>query len=298
MMHYTSRTPNGSLTMLRWTAVLVVCLAQSPLVPRTRLPPKSADDQVEKERAAAALELCRKGAKEYRLCFEDAKRTELELKPDPVLRWSNPSVGSIHGGVFIWTHQGRPAAVASIFKWYTPRDEMRFEVQSLSTEPLVGILGTEEVWKSSRAGVDFKPVPGAPAPATTAASRLIQMRTISSEFSTEQTDRDDESKRQMRLLTQPVFRYASQPQQVTDGAMFAFVHGTDPEVLLLLEAQETDRGGLEWRYALARMNSTAFSVKYKDNEVWAVEVLPWGIVLNSSEPYNLLSLDHLYPPKK
>lgn len=287
--------------MPRWTGVIVYCLASIAFgfddKPAAR-PSDDQDDQLEKNRAKLALELCRKGAKEYRLFFADADRTELELKPDPVLRWSNPSVGSIHGGVFIWTHQGRPAAVASIFKWFTPRDEMRFEVQSLSTQPLVGRLGSEDAWKSSRAGIEFKPVPGAPAPAATTAARLIQMRTISSEFSTEQTDRDDESKRQMRLLTQPVFRYESKPQKVTDGAMFAFVHGTDPEVLLLLEAQETDRGGLEWRFALARMNSTAFSVKFKDTEVWAVKVLPWGIVLNSREPYNLLSLDHLYPPRK
>ena len=257
----------------------------------------TADEQVEKERAAAALDLCRKGAKEYRLCFEDPIRTELALKPDPVLRWSNPSVGSIHGGVFIWTHQGRPAAVASIFKWFSPRDEMRFEVQSLSAQPLVGMLGSEEVWRSSRPGVEYKRVPGAPPPADTAVARLIQMRTISGAFSTEQTDRDDSSKRQMRLLTQPVVRYASKPQDVIDGAMFAFVHGTDPEVLLMLEAQETNSGPA-WQYALARMNSTAFKVTYKDQEVWAVDVLPWGVVLNSSEPYNLLSLDHLSPPKK
>jgi hypothetical protein len=255
------------------------------------------DEQLEKERATAALELCRKGAKEYRLCFEDPKRTELVLQPDPVLRWSNPSVGSIHGGVFIWTHQGRPAAVASIFKWFVPRDEMRFEVQSLSAEPLIGFLGREEVWRSSRAGIEYKRVPGAPAPADTAVARLIQMRTISGAFSSEQTDRDDNSKRQMRLLTQPVVRYSSKPQDVIDGAMFAFVHGTDPEVLLMLEAQET-KGGSAWYFSLARMNSTAFKVTYKDQEVWAVDVLPWGVVLNSSEPYNLLSLDHISPPKK
>src|SRR5262245_6311950 len=168
---------------------------------------KAGDDQIEKERAVAALELCRKGAKEYRLCFEDQQRTELVLNPDPVLRWSNPSVGSIHGSVFIWMHQGRPAAVASIFKWFTPRDEMRFEVQSLSAEPLIGILGKEEIWRSTRAGIEYKRVPGAPLPAVSAPARLAQMRTISGAFVTEQTDRDDGSRRQMRLLPQPVVRY-------------------------------------------------------------------------------------------
>ena len=44
------------------------------------------------------------------------------------------------------------------------------------------------------------------------------------------------------------------------------------------------------------MNSTAFHVKYNDLDVWAVEVLPWSVVFNNNEPYNLLNLDHLYQP--
>jgi len=274
----------------------VLTLAALLLAADDAPPAKPADEQVEKERSAKALELCRKGAKEYRLCLEDATRTELELKSDPVLRWSNPAVGSIHGGIFIWTHAGRPAAVASIFKWFHPRTEMAFEVHSLSTERLVGILGTKEVWKSSRSGVEHTLVPGAVAPAESAATRLVQMRTMSSAFVVEKTDRDDNSKQRMRLLTQPVFRYASKAEHVTDGAMFAFVQGTDPEVLLLLEAQET-KAGPAWHFALARMNSTEFRVSYKDKEVWAVEVVPWGDVFNNSEPYNILNLDHLSPPK-
>ena len=74
--------------------------------------PAAASGQLEKERATDALELCRKGANEYRLFVDDGP--ELELKTEPVLRWSNPSVGSIHGVVFVWTNRGRPAAIASI----------------------------------------------------------------------------------------------------------------------------------------------------------------------------------------
>ena len=257
-----------------------------------------ADDQVEKERATMALDMCRKAAHEYRLCLDDAKRTELELKDDPLLRWSNPAVGSIHGGVFIWTHRGRPAAVASIFKWFSPLDSMAFEVHSLSTERLVGIRGTSEIWKSSRPGVEFKPVAGGPVPAGTPAARLSQMRTISNDFTVEKTDRDESfTKQRMRLLTQPVFRYASEADRVTDGGLFAFVQGTDPEVFLMLEARETGAGSA-WHYALARMNSTIFKVNYRDKEVWSVDVVPWGVVFSNSDPYNILNLDHFYPPKK
>lgn len=288
-----------NLPMRRMITILFASLLAFPLAADDKPTSPTADEQVEKDRATLALDLCRKGAKEYRLCLDDSGRTELELKPEPVLRWSNPSVGSIHGGVFLWTHHGRPAAVASIFKWFDPRDEMVFEVQSLSAERLVGFLGTKEAWHSNRAGVEFKPVPDAPpAPANSAAARLSQMRTMSNAFTADKTDRDDnKSVQRMRLLTQPIFRYSSPQEKITDGGMFAFVQGTDPEVFLQIEVRETKSGPV-WHYALSRMNSTVFRVRYKDQDVWSVDVVPWGVVFNNNEPYNLLNLDHVYQPKK
>jgi hypothetical protein len=38
----------------------------------------------------------------------------LALRAEPIMKWSNPVVGSIYGDVFIWTENGRPEAVASI----------------------------------------------------------------------------------------------------------------------------------------------------------------------------------------
>jgi hypothetical protein len=283
---------------MRCFLTVLIALLSLIAAAEDKSPPKPADDLIEKERAKQALELCRSGAKEYRLCLDDAQRTELELKLEPVLRWSNPSVGSIHGGVFLWTHKGRPAAIASIFKWFDPRDEMAFEVQSLSTERLMGLLGTKDVWHSRRAGVEFKPVPGSPAaPAGTPAARLSQMRTMSTLFTADKTDRDDNSQQRMRLLTQPIFRYSSPEEGITDGAVFAFVQGTDPEVFLQLEARGATSGPV-WNYCLSRMNSTAFQVRFDDQEVWAVQVVPWGVVFNNDEPYNILNLDHLHRPKK
>jgi hypothetical protein len=254
-------------------------------------------DEIEKARAAKALELCRTGAKEYRLFLDDGPRTELELKTEPVLRWSNPSVGSIHGLVFIWTSQGRPAAIASIFKWFEPLNSMAFEVHSLSEGSLLGNLGQRPVWNSSGPGVEFKPVKDGPRPAETVPARLTQMRNISKDFTVGKTDRDDGSQQRMRLLTQPIFRYQSAAEPVVDGAIFAFVQGTDPEVFLLLETRERT-GGAAWHYALVRMNSCAFQADYKDQEVWKTEVVPWDTVFDNRHAYNILNLDHLVAPQK
>ena len=125
--------------------------------------------------------------------------------------------------------------------------------------------------------------PGRPAPADTPARRLRQLRAMAAEFSATKTDRKALT-RPLRLLTQPVYRYESTDP---DGALFAFVEGTDPEVFLLIEARAGDKGPA-WHYALARMNSVEFHVAHRGREVWSVPVIPWSQARNPREPYTLI----------
>ncbi|MAG94065.1 MAG: hypothetical protein CMJ48_09980 [Planctomycetaceae bacterium] len=55
--------------------------------------------------------------------------------------------------------------------------------------------------------------------------------------------------RQLRRLSQPIYRYESDNANLLDGAMFAFVQGTDPEVFLLLEARSKGNNH-QWEFAL------------------------------------------------
>ena len=52
--------------------------------------------------------------------------------------------------------------------------------------------------------------------------------------------------------------------------MFAFVMGTDPEVVLLLEAVERE-GNLVWQYGIARATAYAVEASLGDEVVWTVE---------------------------
>ena len=87
--------------------------------------------------------------------------------------------------------------------------------------------GFHDVLMAERPGVELKPIPDAPKPGPTATSRLKQMRTLAAEYSV--TAQYGDSKEQLRLLPAPVYRYASEKQGVTDGALFAFARGTDPD---------------------------------------------------------------------
>jgi hypothetical protein len=55
--------------------------------------------------------------------------------------------------------------------------------------------------------------------------------------------------------------------------MFAFVMGTDPEVVLLLEAVERE-GKAVWQYAVARATAYAVEASLGDEVVWSVQSGP------------------------
>ncbi len=272
--------------------MLFVVFAQQPLNAHAD-EPKNTNKTKEKAQIAEALKLTLQAAEQYDFTLDGDGRTKLKLQSEPILRWSNPVAGSIYGNVFVWTHQGRPEAVASIFKWFSPFTHMSHEFHSLSVGNITAQRRGRQIWRPKKSGVEFAAVPDASKPTNTASRRLRHMRTLARQFTARKTDREDVS-RDLRLLTQPVYRYKSRERGVLDGAMFVFVQGTDPEVWLLLEAQQMGEGH-QWQYALARMNSVKFVVRHKSLEVWRVEIMPWENVSKHRETYT--SFRHNRPDK-
>jgi hypothetical protein len=201
-----------------------------------------------------------------------ADAEELKLDPKPILRWTNPASGRMHGEIYVWTAGGRPETVMSLYKVWEPAWGFAGELQSLSLTNVVAKRDQAVVWKCDKPGITLHDFPDAPAIADTAQRRLAQMRALADGFSAVLIDYRQNAKgerQSLRLLTKPVYRYSSPSGGVTDGAMFAFVMGTDAEVLLLVEARET-KGGSRWQYALARLNCDELVGYIKEREVWRV----------------------------
>ena len=218
------------------------------------------------------------------------------LHPEPILKWSNPVVGSIYGSVYIWTNHGRPEVITSMFKWYSPFRHQTNEFQSLSLGTFVMERDGQPVWTPSRAGVELEPLPESPAPAGTPAQRLRQMRDLVMRFTASQTDRKL-VEREMRLLAQPIYRYEQPEGDLVDGALFVFVLGTDPEALLLIEARQLD-GAPRWHYGLARLSNVNLRVSDRGREVWNVPTLPWPKFLDRSEPYTTFRIEPVEAAEK
>ncbi|HEV7225031.1 MAG TPA: hypothetical protein VGN42_20165 [Pirellulales bacterium] len=210
-----------------------------------------------------------------------------ELLKQPLLRWSNPLREADDGALFLWTLDGRPAVAACV---YNVGDTMiEHELQSLASTPLHATRRDKPVWTPPTAGVEFKPVPDKPdPPASTPARRLTQMRNILREFSAAMGHA--QWRHELRLMPQPLYRYGADDEAgVLDGALFAFAQGTDPEILLLLEARGKDEESREWQYAVARMNMGDLELKHAGEIVWRID--NWDRRLDPRQPYITFAFD-------
>ena len=93
----TALLPVGSLI----AAMSAVSVGQDPI-----------ETPANRENIEAALKLTLAAAAEYEFRVGKDEKP-LELQREPVLRWSNPDRGEVHGNVFVWTRGGRPLAVGS-----------------------------------------------------------------------------------------------------------------------------------------------------------------------------------------
>src|SRR6185436_15880974 len=132
-------------------------------------------------------------------------------------------------------------------------------------------------------GLKFAPLEGAAKPAGAAPQRLLQMRRLAKDFSATKKERDG-NQQELRLLPQPIYRYAAPKEDILDGGLFTFVQGTDPELFLLLEVRGKEDAA-RWGFAAARMNSVEFHLRRQDREVWSVEIMPWRDVGSHAETY-------------
>lgn len=203
--------------------------------------------------------------------FAPSAEGDERFQPVFVHRWTNDErdpQGEALG--VLWTHKGRAVVAASVFPW---NGRLGHELESLSRGTFVCRREGEIVW-APETGIPYAAVPEADPPAETPAARLRQMKTIADRFTITMLGwkEDDSDREQLRRLAKEFYRYKPEEPGLVDGAVFAFVKGTDPEAVLVLEAVETQKGkGAEWQYALARLTSGGVEARLGEQVIWRIE---------------------------
>jgi hypothetical protein len=256
------------MVRLAWFTVLTV------VVVCPRLFAHQVEEVLSQQLPAERLAVMKAAASEYSLAVGERGERKVVLREEPVFRWSNPVQGSKDGAVFLWTEAGLPRAIVGIYPNPDAGGGWHHEWQSLAIEPLTAERGNATVWHPQVAGINWQALPMDEAPATSAPRRLTQMKALARRFTGSflpWVKKDENDWIELRLLPQPLYRAELDGQgEVIDSGLFGFVQGTDPQMLLLLEARRGDKG-LEWRYALARLASGGLRGKLDERVVWEQE---------------------------
>jgi hypothetical protein len=242
------------LSLITLVASPVASLAQAPIT----------SDADREDQKAVRLEYMIESAAQYtirRVGAENAFHRE-----EPLLRWSDPVITVLDGITIIWTDGGRPVATIDI--WVRADGETHHTLQSLSEAPLTGERDGTTVWHPSDPGLVFHRLPDERSPASTARQRLIQMRRLLRGFNGYVTGGPQEGggRMELRALPQPLYRYQNEDAGILDGAVFALAKGTNPEVLVLLEAV-ADGEGHVWQYAAAPKTNREAEVRFEDQTI-------------------------------
>ncbi len=219
---------------------------------------------------AARLGFMKNSVKDYEFLLAPEFQAKLTVEPEPLLRFTNPVSGLQDGAFFVWKDDaGRPMVGAQVF--LTADNLWIHEFQSLSPVPFRVSRDGKITWQPDRAGAQVTLFPAAPVPADTAVKRMAQMRELAGQFTASDEFEGRQQSDSLRLLSKPLMRFGREGSETLDGTLFVHAHGTDPELMIVLEALKGD-DGYRWHYALAPMTGYALKASLQEKQIWEV---PW-----------------------
>jgi hypothetical protein len=235
----------------------------------------------EKDLSRQTLETMSRHAASLRAVSRPAKGEELPLKlgATPVLRYSDPGGITTDASIWVWSGQGRPAIMAGIFFLTQEGRDPKWSCELLSLADGGVAVESETGWKwtPDKSGLKWPALEDPPGDSDR--QRLKQMKEIAARY--EITTFENMAKSQLRLLVQPLCRYADEQRGLIDGAIFSYAAGTNPEALLLVECRK-DGDTPVWHAAFARFGANRCQARKGDAVVWECPaVQQW----DAKEPY-------------
>ena len=208
----------------------------------------------------------------------DADEEQLaELVPNPVFRYSDEERAIPDATLWVWTRDGRPVAFQKIEGNNHGGGQAWTICFASLSEGLIRVdwpMGRK--YAAREPGVTFNPIPRAEAPADNSRARTAQLKALKERFTGRLgVNNDGKGGAETRTMPKPIFEYANPETKLPLGAIFGMTStGTNPDLLLLIEARRDGDGKWRWEYAHARMTSSSVRVRLDDAEVWAEGFAP------------------------
>ncbi len=239
------------------------------------------------------LEIMRGLAQAFELndARDEANLVRVPLIAKPLLRFQDRERSNLDGTLWGYGDKGRPKAVLAVFPFPGPDGSDLVwwsDVVSLASGPLKvtrvdGLAGV--TWTAANSGEEFHPFPDASSPAAKADDRLAQMHALTKRLEGRQNAKPGERPYDLALWPKLLHRYSDAEAGIVEGGVFALVHDSNPEIIVLIEAQgKPDEAA--WKFALARHTAAPLHVDLDGKEVWGSEAPP--DFLSGRNPYWVL----------
>jgi hypothetical protein len=202
----------------------------------------------------------------------------------PLLVFGDAARRNENGTLWAFGAEGRPLAFLELYQAVEENAPWVHAVSLTGTDLVISQTPISGTWRPAITQIEPAAIPEVAPPLAREPQRLRQMKEIARRFTAHEFWDPDNSRFELRLLVQPVHRYRDERRGVLDGAAFVLAHGTNPEVVLLIEAHGARPDQAQWRYSLARMGSAEFHVELDGREVWKRDRTP-GIVGAPTDPY-------------
>ena len=210
--------------------------------------------------------------------------TEVTLSPRPLLTFGDAARNNEGGSLWVWAAGQRPLAFIEV---YRPggNDPNWIHAITLASEQRLDLkLSDSQSWRPAKSQRQPKRCPDdVAAVADSPVQRLRQMKDISRHLSAHEFWDPNNSRFELRLLVQPMYRYQDEAAKIVDASVFALAHGTNPEVLVFIEAIR-ENGTPAWHYDFIRLGSAEMHVLWDDKEIWTAPRTP-GVVGQPTDPY-------------
>lgn len=186
----------------------------------------------------------------------------------PLLRFSDPVRNVSDATLWRIGEKGRPPAIM-VTEVYQGR-HIQFEFIAVDRHPK-SVAVDDWAWEPKETEFKWIEIPGNAEVSQEQRIRRRRLTFLTRSFDASETMLDGQVIL-LRLMPQPILRYDDPERGIAEGAVYCFSHGTNPEILMLVEAQaEPDvPNEYRWMAGFARMGAADLNVEYAGADFWSI----------------------------
>ena len=198
------------------------------------------------------------------------KWTKVKRIDKPLLYYGDPTRETDRGSVWGWGEKGRPVALIELFQNTNDRKRWAYAICNTSGGKLRAKYAGANWWRENESASELKTIPGAPAPAAEAPQRQRQLKQLAGKFTGHQFWDPNNSRFELRRLERPLHTYRDEENGVLEGAVYTLANGTNPEIMLFIEARVNpkDKTKPVWRFTVGRSAHAELHLEFDGKEVF------------------------------